>query len=324
MAEETRADQPIAARIVWVRDDRAHGASALAREAADILRARALAGLTPDADARAALQELHRTARELAASRPSMVALANTVGRIWTAAQETIESLNSEQLSSAARSALEATRQTAETLLSDWATSSQQITEQVRPSLHGTILTHSLSGTVQTVLLACRSQLEHVYVTEGRPRCEGRITAQALAAAGIPVTLLTDAEAGLFISECTAVVIGADSVLADGSVVNKTGSFLLALAARASRPHRVPFLALAETLKIASNIRPHLEEMDPAEVLPSDLPGVSARNIYFDRTPAALVSAIITERGLLSRAQVRIHAEQARRWARQLERPTEL
>jgi translation initiation factor 2B subunit (eIF-2B alpha/beta/delta family) len=172
---------------------------------------------------------------------------------------------------------------------------------------------------VQTVLLACRQQLERVYVTEGRPRCEGRATAQALAAAGIPVTLLTDAEAGLFISECAAVVIGADSVLADGSVVNKTGSYLLALAARASRPQRVPFLALAEMLKIAPAARPHLEEMDPAEVLPPDLPGVSARNIYFDRTPASLVSAIITERGPLSRTQIREQAAQARRWARLLE-----
>ena len=321
MAEEESADQSTAARIAWVRDDRAHGASALAREAADILRACALAGLTPDADARAALQELHRTARELASSRPSMVALANTVGRIWAAAQETIESLNSEQPSSAARSALEATRQTAETLLSDWATSSQQITAHARPSLHGTILTHSLSGTVQTALLACRSQLERVYVTEGRPRCEGRATAQALAAVNIPVTLLTDAEAGLFIPECASVVIGADSVLADGSVINKSGSFLLALAARSSRPQRVPFLALAETLKIAPSSKPHLEEMDPAEVLPPDLPGVSARNIYFDRTPASLVSDIITERGPLSRTQIREQAAQARRWVRLLEQP---
>ena len=54
--------------------------------------------------------------------------------------------------------------------------------------------------------------------------------------------------------------------------------------------------------------------MDPAEVVsPSDLPGVSARNIYFDRTPAALVSAIITECGPLDRAQVREQAAQARR-----------
>lgn len=323
MAEETQADQPIAARIAWVRDDRAHGASALAREAAAILRDCALAGLTSDTDADAELHGLHQAARDLASSRPSMIALANTVGRIWAAAQETRERLQTQPPSSTARAALEAAQKRADALLSDWTISAQQIAENARPFLHRTILTHSLSGTVQAALLACRNQLEHVYVTEGRPRCEGRVTAQALAGAGIPVTLLTDAEAGLFIAQCAAVVIGADSVLADGSVVNKTGSFLLALAARATRPQRVPFLALAEMLKIAPFSKPHLEEMDLAEVLPADLPGVSARNIYFDRTPASLLSAIITERGLLNRRQVRLYAEQARRWARLLKQPTE-
>ena len=67
------------------------------------------------------------------------------------------------------------------------------------------------------------------------------MTAQTLAAAGMRVTLLTDAEAGLFIPECAAVVVGADSILADGAVVNKAGTYLLALAAHANRPQRVPF-----------------------------------------------------------------------------------
>src|SRR5579885_3514897 len=118
MAEETQADQPIAARIAWVRDDRAHGASALAREAAAILRDCALAGLTSDTDADAALHGLHQAARDLASSRPSMIALANTVGRIWAAAQETRERLQTQPPSSTARAALEAARKTADALLS--------------------------------------------------------------------------------------------------------------------------------------------------------------------------------------------------------------
>ncbi len=322
MEEQAPSGQSIAARIAWVRNDRSHGASALAREAADILRGGALAGLKPEADARAALQELHHVARELAASRPSMVALANTVARIWAAAQEAAGARNAPDTPSHARLALEAARQSAEAILAGWADASQQIASHARPFLHGTILTHSFSGTVQAVLLACRDQLERAYVTEGRPRCEGRDTAQALAAASIPVILLTDAEAGLFLPECAAVVVGADSVLADGSLINKTGTYLLALAARATRPQRVPFVALAEALKIAPSAQTHLEEMDSAEVLPSSTSlGVSARNIYFDRTPAQLVSAIITERGPLNRAQVREQAAQARRWARLLEQP---
>jgi translation initiation factor 2B subunit (eIF-2B alpha/beta/delta family) len=320
MAEAMTAGQPTAARIAWVRDDRAHGASALAREAAAILRDCALQGLEPGADARAALRQVHQAARALAASRPSMVAVANTVGRIWAEAYAATGSGRRAPSSVVAGYVLARVEQIAEEMLVAWATASEQIANHVRPYLRGTLLTHSLSGTVQAALLACKEQIERVYVTEGRPRCEGRTTAQALAAAGMAVTLLTDAEAGLFISECAAVVVGADSILADGAVVNKAGTYLLALAARANRPKPVPFLALAETLKIAPFKQPHLEEMDPAEVIsPAELPGVSARNIYFDRTPAALVSAIITERGPLNRAQVREQAAQARGWARMLE-----
>jgi translation initiation factor 2B subunit (eIF-2B alpha/beta/delta family) len=320
MAEEMTAGQPIAARIAWVRDDRAHGASALAREAAAILRACALQGLEPEADALVALRQVQQAARNLAASRPSMVAVANTVGRIWAAAAETPGLRGANPSAAAARLALERARRAADEVLAGWATASAQIANHARAFLQGTLLTHSLSGTVQAVLLACKEQIERVYVTEGRPRCEGRATAQALAAAELRVTLLTDAEAGLFIPECAAVVVGADSILADGAVVNKAGTLLLALAARASRPRHVPFLALAETLKIAPFKQPRLEEMDPAEVVsPAELPGVSARNIYFDRTPASLVSAIITERGILDRMQVREQAAQAQRWARMLE-----
>jgi translation initiation factor 2B subunit (eIF-2B alpha/beta/delta family) len=319
MAEELTAGLPIAARVAWVRDDRAHGASALAREAAAIVRASARQGLEPGADAWSALQQVRQTALALAGSRPSMVAVANTVGRIWAEAYATVDIGSLIPTSAVVPQALEAVQAGADKTLAGWTTASEQIANHARPFLKGTLLTHSLSGTVQTTLLACKGQIKRVYVTEGRPRCEGRATALALAAAGIAVTLLTDAEAGLFIPECAAVVVGADSILADGAVVNKTGTYLLALAARANRPRRVPFLALAETLKISPLKKPLLEEMAPAEVVsPSDVPGVSARNIYFDRTPAALVSALITERGLLDRAQVRDQAAEARRWGQAL------
>jgi len=322
MDRASGSNHDLAARIAWVRDDRVHGASALAREAADILRVSAQQGLEPGVDNWLALQQLRQVARDLAASRPSMVAVANTVGRIWAEAYAVAGVGRLTPSIAAARQVLEQARQVAEETIANWATASQQIVDYARPYLSGTLLTHSLSGTVQAALLACKEQIEQVYVTEGRPRCEGRTTAQALAAAGMKVTLLTDAEAGLFIPTCAAVVVGADSILADGAVVNKTGTLLLALAARSKRPRPVPFLALAEQFKIAPFRQPHLEEMDPAEVLaPSELPGVAARNLYFDRTPASLVSALITERGPLNRAQVRAQAAQARRWAQLLRKP---
>ncbi len=314
-----------AARIAWIREDRAHGASFLAREAADILLGCAEAGLQPGAQAAAALESLHGAARELAAARPSMVALANTAGSIWSAAAQALVPRQRPRSEGAAQLALEWIKEAATFALFDMQSTAARITSHAAPYIQGALLTHSLSGTVQAVLVACKARLERVYVTEARPRCEGRETARALAAAGIPVTLLTDAEAGVFLPQCQAVVVGADTVLADGAVVNKTGTYLLALAARAARPRPVPLLVLTEQMKIAPYREAHLEEMDPEEVWSdvralADLPGIALRNIYFDRTPAALVTTLITEAGPLSRSQIRAQAAQARRWARLLAR----
>ncbi len=311
----------IEARIAWIREDRAHGASFLAREAADLLRASAQAGRAPGASAVMALEQVQAAARELAAARPSMVALANTAGRIWAAAAQVLGQSAHPRARDAAWLALEALQREAEGVLAGMADATAQITSHAAPLLQGALLTHSLSGTVQRALLACKAQLTQVYITEARPRCEGRETAKTLAAAGVPVTLLTDAEAGIFLPECQTVVVGADTVLADGAVINKAGTSLLALAARYAHPRAVPLLVLTEQMKIAPYRQAHLEEMDPAELAaPADLPGVALRNIYFDRTPASLVTHVITEAGALSRSQIRAQAAQARRWARLLAR----
>jgi hypothetical protein len=86
-----------------------------------------------------------------------------------------------------------------------------------------------------------------VIVCESRPLCEGVTLARRLAAAGLDVTLVTDAQAGVFVREADAVLLGADAVTPQG-VVNKAGSLLLALAARAAG---VPVLAVATTLKVS-------------------------------------------------------------------------
>jgi len=110
------------------------------------------------------------------------------------------------------------------------------------------LMTHSLSGTVLEVLITCSRQIERINVLEGRPRYEGRDMARALAKHDMAVTLITDAQADIFLAPCRAVVVGADSVLANGDVLNKAGTALLAWAAHG---HKVPFYVLCETLKIA-------------------------------------------------------------------------
>ena len=164
---------------------------------------------------------------------------------------------------------------------------------------------------------------------EGRPRFEGRSLAAALSQQGIAVTLITDAQADIFLLQCQAVVVGADSVLVNGDLLNKAGTALIAWAARA---HSIPFYTLCETLKIS----PHrwfehdpsrtqanlalLEEKEAAEVLEQPIVGVDVHNYYFDRTPHRLLTHIITEQGLLDRHQVRDIAIRTRANERLLEK----
>ena len=105
-------------------------------------------------------------------------------------------------------------------------------------------------------------------------------------------------------------VLGADSVRADGSVVNKVGSYPLAVTASSLG---VPVYVLCETLKIAAPSFPlTLEEMEPGELLPEPVAGITVRNIYFDRTPAEYISGVVTEEGVLDVEAIAARA--AGRW----------
>jgi methylthioribose-1-phosphate isomerase len=149
----------------------------------------------------------------------------------------------------------------------------------------------------------------HVWVDETRPFLQGaRLTAWELAQAGVPHSLIPDAAAGHFIArgEVDVVLVGADRIAANGDIANKIGTYPLAvLAAR----HRVPFLVCAPLssvdLRTPDGTSIPIEERSSTEV--TDLrgqriapAGTVARNPAFDITPAELVSAIVTEEGLLT------------------------
>jgi ribose 1,5-bisphosphate isomerase len=225
-----------------------------------------------------------------------MAALASAVGRVMGAGD------NAAAIAQAARS-----------LLQDYDSATQRIAQHAEPYLHGCLMTCSISGTILDVLLARRQNIERVIVLEGRPRYEGRETAQTLSKQGIAITLITDAQADIFLPDCQGVVVGADSVLADGGVLNKAGTALLAWAARG---HNVPFYVLCETLKISprrwSGDLSWLEEKEGVEVWPQSPPGITVRNFYFDHTPSELVGKLITERGVLTRQEIEAIAAQTR------------
>ena len=160
-----------------------------------------------------------------------------------------------------------------------------------------TILTLSRSTNVFECLGAAHQKglLQEVFVLESRPLREGVEFARDLHGAGVNVALITDGAAGAFVAGATLGLSGADTVLVDGSVVNRAGTFALAALCRAAGK---PFYAACETFKIdtgrsAKDWKPPPEQ-DPQEVS-IDLP---ARNPYFDLTPGALVTGLVTERGV--------------------------
>jgi translation initiation factor eIF-2B subunit delta len=136
-----------------------------------------------------------------------------------------------------------------------------------------------------------------VIFSEARPRLEGHRFAQWLSAADLQGELITDAQLGHHMSRADVALVGADAVLADGSVVNKAGSYLLALAAR---DLRVPLYVCCESFKrtLRAAVDFELEEVDPGELGAPDLPGIRPRNVYFDITPARLISAWVDETGV--------------------------
>jgi methylthioribose-1-phosphate isomerase len=163
-------------------------------------------------------------------------------------------------------------------------------------------------GTALGVVLATHraGELRRLWVDETRPLLQGaRLTAYEAARAGMPYTLLTDNAAGsLFTAgEVDAVLIGADRIAADGSTANKVGSYPLAVLARY---HGVPFLVVAPTTSVdlttPDGASIEVEQRAGSEVTdlaPSPL-GTQAYNPAFDVTPPELITAIVTENGVVS------------------------
>jgi len=294
----------ISERIEAIHQNQEMGATQLAREAV-----RLLGEIAEDPEIPISLfpELLAGASRDLARARPSMASIYNAVGSLVAA---WLESGGESNVAAARAAVAEAARR----WIARQEAAAGVIADHAAEVIGGTVITLSFSSTVLRTLEECwsRDLLEEVIVAESRPLCEGRRTAETLGSRGIPTTLITDAQMGLFAAEARAAVVGADTIRPNGSLTNKSGTLLLALAARRCR---VPFYALAETHKIAPNVGPFrtptLEEKDPRELLAEPLPGVTVRNIYFDLTPARYITGYITEAGVLNRQEVASLAQKA-------------
>ncbi|MBL1289527.1 S-methyl-5-thioribose-1-phosphate isomerase [Streptomyces sp. For3] len=179
------------------------------------------------------------------------------------------------------------------------------------------------AGTAFAVALRAhrKGSLRHLWVDETRPLLQGaRLTAYEAGRNGMPYSLLTDSAAGsLFAAgEVDAVIIGADRIAADGSVANKVGSYPLAVLAKY---HHVPFVVVAPTTTVdlgtVDGTSIVVEQRSATEVTEFTSkpgvrgggegggtvvapPGTKAYNPAFDITPPELVTAIVTEEGVIS------------------------
>ena len=167
-------------------------------------------------------------------------------------------------------------------------------------------------GTALGVIRTAHEQGKHVHVLvdETRPRLQGaRLTAWELQQYGIPFEIISDNMAGYFLrsGQAQKVFFGADRIAANGDVANKIGTYMLALAAH---DNGVPVYSVAPTstvdLSLPDGSQIPIEERDPDEVLGIQFhgervapEGAKARNPAFDVTPNRLITAIVTENGIV-------------------------
>lgn len=186
------------------------------------------------------------------------------------------------------------------------------------PLLRGAVLTHCNAGSlatggIGTALAAVyealrRGRAPRVFSCETRPLFQGaRLTAWELSRAGADVTLLVDAAAAGLLASGTigSVWVGADRIASNGDTANKVGTYAHALAARANG---VPFYVAAPRSTFDPSIRTgreiRIEQRGAEEVLAplgrrAAPRGVPAWNPAFDITPARLITAFVTEAGVL-------------------------
>jgi len=161
------------------------------------------------------------------------------------------------------------------------------------------VLTHSRSSTVLEAFDQARRAGKSfaVVATESRPLFEGRTLAEALVKEGVPVTLIIDAAATIAIEEIDLVLVGADAIT-PSSVINKAGTRMIALAAREKG---IRVFSVCDTSKFICEDCLAPEREHPAAELWFDAPPeVSITNKYFESTPLAWFTGIVTEHGVRS------------------------
>ncbi|MGI6589597.1 MAG: translation initiation factor eIF-2B [Candidatus Iainarchaeum sp.] len=172
-----------------------------------------------------------------------------------------------------------------------------------------TILTICHSSTVVKMLIKAKSKIKKVYCCETRPLYQGRITAKKLSDAGINVTLIVDNAASTVMKECNYFFSGADSILADGDVINKIGTNQIS---SICKKYDVLHYVVASTHKFEPETffgkDEIIEQRETKEVIDVKDKNYSKKikviNPAFDRSDSKQIEGIICEKGIFTPTQL--------------------
>lgn len=293
-------------KLEAIRADRESGAAELARQGVELMRAAcALAGDLPESEAAPQMAQAARALREV---RPSMAAPGN-----WALAfLGEVDARMRDGLPLPA-----AGERAAAVLLKNQDWMQTALLEQARGLLGETetILALSYSSTIAAVLLQAAPPSARFIVAESRPLLEGRKLAGRIMESGREVRIITDAQIALAMGEADTLLLGADTICRDAAAVNKIGSHGAALAAQARGK---PCFVCADTFKVSGTLAADeiIYEAGPGAEVWEEYPGQCA-NTYFEAVPADLIACFVTEKGILSHADIRAEAA---RWRRLEER----
>ena len=278
---------PIDVQIAALAGDRRRGAAEIAGDLAALLVAVAELGRTSPAEAGAVFRRAVGSVVAGQASMAPVLNLANRACSIFEDCGGNWEAIRAQLLAAA-----------------EGRTRSRDALIASAPALRsrtGKLLVYSYSSTVFDAILACRDGgwMERVLCSEGRPEGEGLTMAGRLAAAGIAVTLYTDAALLSHIRDAACVWVGGDALCGEG-LVNKVGTRALGELAKL---HSIPLFALLTGDKVLPPELLGYHKLLPQEAAAFGVAlgnGIEAVNEYFEFVPLELITAVLTENGLQS------------------------
>ena len=246
-------------------------------------------------------KDLAKATHTLVASRPTAVSLLNGV-------QFTIRDVDSATTVSDATTSI---KNNAGTFISNSENAISTIAKIGAKRINDgdTVLTHCNSSAAIGAIIEAHRQGKKIraIATESRPWRQGILTVNELSRAGVDTTLIIDSAVRFVMKDVDIVMVGADTITAQGALVNKIGTSQVALAAHEAC---VPFVVCSETYKFSQatlfgDMVP-IEERDMREIIKDNeiSKNVKVFNPVFDTTPANYIDAIVTEEGMIHPAAV--------------------